>query len=280
MEQNFFESVRIQKKRTNPVRLIVILVIIAGFGYLLFGAANNFVTYRNLSSELNVLRADTTDHNQIVGQLAEAQRELSLRNLQLSALATGDVFARENRVVTSDMLLWIEYLTPSPISIQSTSVASRALQLECMAERFYVVAQFQESFRTSDVFTSPLVHTATRQVPQQDVSPSTVDANNSYNDADNDSFVMEGAYQFNATAFVVRDIAIFTDILTILDDANVSESFMTEIFSHNWLSGLMMSDVFTFMSEMHLEEPTPDEVPPYEENGSDDDVDAVEGDEE
>ena len=213
MEHNFFEQVMEQKPRTNVSRLLIVLILIAGFAYLLFGAGMNVVQYFQINQELETLRAESAQHTHHVAMLTDAQTELTEQIMQFSVLIAGDIFARLDRVVTAEFLETVADLTPSLVRVDAINVSGIRTEFSGQVGRLYVTAQFQESLRTSDIFSSPLVQTAMIVEDPTDESVGQT------------QFV-EGPYNFTATANIVRDAEYILDAIKMiaLIDSNLRES--------------------------------------------------------
>jgi len=261
MEHNFFDDVKVQKPKTNYLKLGFILVIIGVFAYLIIGAGMNFVRYMGLNAEILILQQETTDTAEAARRLLEAQNELSMQQFQLSALAVGDVFVRNNQVVTSYLIEHIVEITPQYTLFDTLSVTGRELRMEGFVERFQVLAQFQQSFSNSRGFTDAFV----RHAQQVEVDP---DAEVVVGSLSNGSYeggnTMEGAFEFSATANVASDIAAFEEILVILRDAagtttnRAAWANTLEVFDQDWLSDAQRAGILNLWNEITTEPAIPE----------------------
>ena len=157
MEYNFFESVIEQKKKTNPTRLIIILVLIIGFGILIIGAVVNLSQFIQIKSEIEHLQGQTGQYSQYLSDLNNAEIYVKQLEDKFLYLYSADFVANANRVVTTELIETLTSLAPGELYLDALDITQLSITMNGNTPDLETLAQFEHNLRNSILFYEPRI---------------------------------------------------------------------------------------------------------------------------
>lgn len=161
MDYNFFESVKKQRTKSNPITLVLLAATTAFLGLFVLLIAYTIWNNHSMQQEIDRIKDDMSTEAYLAAQ-AEAeqiQTELNKLNNDVEYLEWFTQYADASHTVNKDLLDTLKQAIPRRLSFINVTIEDHAMKISGEGNDLITIAQFEYNLRQTALFEGPIIST-------------------------------------------------------------------------------------------------------------------------